>query len=686
MRYELRFRVEGYRYPVQLDLVGDRIQLRFNYAPKLIVEIKKMEGARWNPDGKFWHIANSQHNLFQIAFLSEKNPYERYDGPLIEFESRRRKPDGTTALMDQQTDMTRHTITRRACIIAGEMGVGKTLAIIEALEWFCHHDVLWAGPKSALYSVKLEFDKWAICEICKLPRKPIQLYDEARTIIPAHKNDHPWLTPKDIKPSFHTYDSLRKLIDTWPEGKKPPRVVVYDECSRLKNPIAQRTQAAQNLADEMRSVWGDESIIIEMSGSPAPKSPLDWYSICEIARPGFLVEGDYKKFQKRLSIIEQRENVVTGGTYPHLLGWRDSVKRCESCGLMDTDVRHDLSRGGHSFQPCVDEVSHLYKRMNGLVLVKFKKDCMNLPDKRYEVIQLTPSGELLRTAQLINERCSSAIQALTLLRELSDGFQYRDIETGIDPCPICSGSKVHKYPYDALHPDDPLDSLSIQHGKKILYDAAGTPTVTDEPIDIQFREQACESCYGTGTIPKLTRSTIEVKSPKEDTLKDLVDLHEDVGRLVVYGGFTGSIDKIVSVIKRMGWETIRVDGRGWQSSLPLKDPVRMLDAFQNDKSIERCVFVGQPGAAGMGLTLTASPSIVYYSNDFNAESRIQSEDRIHRPGMDMNRGATIYDILLLPSDALVLNNLQRKRRLQDLSMGQMRDEIKALKWSEVRNF
>jgi hypothetical protein len=79
--------------------------------------------------------------------------------------------------------------------------------------------------------------------------------------------------------------------------------------------------------------------------------------------------------------------------------------------------------------------------------------------------------------------------------------------------------------------------------------------------------------------------------------------------------------------------------------------------------------VGQPGAAGMGLTLTASPSIVYWSNDFNAESRIQSEDRIHRPGMDLNRGATIYDLVHLPTDLHILSNLKKKRDLQALTMG-----------------
>jgi hypothetical protein len=48
---------------------------------------------------------------------------------------------------------------------------------------------------------------------------------------------------------------------------------------------------------------------------------------------------------------------------------------------------------------------------------------------------------------------------------------------------------------------------------------------------------------------------------------------------------------------------------------------------------------------------------------------MQSEDRIHRPGMDVNRGATIIDIFHLPSDQKVLENLRKKRDLQAMSLG-----------------
>ena len=53
--------------------------------------------------------------------------------------------------------------------------------------------------------------------------------------------------------------------------------------------------------------------------------------------------------------------------------------------------------------------------------------------------------------------------------------------------------------------------------------------------------------------------------------------------------------------------------------------------FQNPEDPTR-FFVSNPQTGGMGLTLHAAKNVVYYSNDFNLESRVQSEDRAHRIG------------------------------------------------------
>jgi len=126
-------------------------------------------------------------------------------------------------------------------------------------------------------------------------------------------------------------------------------------------------------------------------------------------------------------------------------------------------------------------------------------------------------------------------------------------------------------------------------------------------------------------------------------------------------------------MKRIGWNWIRVDGRGWITDLPgtSKDQ-EMLEIFSNQKALfPKVAFVAQADSAGMGLNLTASPVIIYYSNTFNYESRAQSEERGHRPGMDLNKGLTIIDILLLNTDRKVRTNLLAKRNLQLMSMGEL---------------
>ena len=43
-------------------------------------------------------------------------------------------------------------------------------------------------------------------------------------------------------------------------------------------------------------------------------------------------------------------------------------------------------------------------------------------------------------------------------------------------------------------------------------------------------------------------------------------------------------------------------------------------------------FLWKPRTGGYGLTLTASHTVIYYSNSYDLEIRLQSEDRAHRIG------------------------------------------------------
>jgi len=636
----LNLNVPGHKYkvPVEINEEKGRLALKFKYCPSLLAEVKAMEGAKWhgydNPPRKIWTVAKTARNIFTFDWLSGENVFANYDAPLVQVDIS--KYEG---VYPHQGEMVSHGLTRHRGIWSCEMGTGKTRAAIILMELTGFREWWWVGTKSSLKAVAYEFKKW-----------------NAKII-----------------PQFYSYDSLKKVIETWPSGKKAPRGVIFDESSRLKTPTAQRSQAAKALSESMEKDWGNDAFVILMSGSPAPKEPTDWWHQCEVAKPGFIREGNVFKFKQRLCVMREQNGL--NGVYKEVVTWLDDPRKCQKCGKFKEDTIHETSVFGdgseaHAFVPSKNEIEHLYKRMNGLVLVKFKKDVLKfLPEKRYETIILTPSSALLRTAKTLARTAKNVVTGLTLLRELSDGFQYVEKVVGQETCPCCNGSTFMDEYFDPKEPDRKLFDVQNVEG-------------------LEKRKVKCEVCNGTAKVNKYERTVQEVPCPKEDELLDLLDNHEDVGRIVIYAGFTGSVDRVVNICHKAGWATIRVDGRGWFASEYNGDPIPSSDLvtlFQEQKNqFPRVAFVGQPGAAGMGLTLTASPSIVYWSNDFNAEHRIQSEDRIHRPGMDLNRGATIYDLIHLPTDSHILNNLKKKRDLQAMTMGDFSSLLSSLEEGQER--
>ena len=69
-------------------------------------------------------------------------------------------------------------------------------------------------------------------------------------------------------------------------------------------------------------------------------------------------------------------------------------------------------------------------------------------------------------------------------------------------------------------------------------------------------------------------------------------------------------------------------------------------AFQEDPSYP--VLLGQVATGGMGVTLTAARLVIYYSNTYALEDRLQSEDRCHRIGQD--HPVTYVDITAVTED------------------------------------
>lgn len=619
-------------------------EIEFSKAPfALKDEIKAMAGSHWcgyDPEPKkVWTVDNCQRNWFQLKWLMGQNPYEWFERDLIEHEYRSFQLDDETIHLRQHQRFLADTgLTYHYQIWAAEMGTGKTLSAQMVMEMSGVRDWFWVGPLKSMDNIRFELEKFGF---------PFD----------------------DFNFKMTTYERLLRFMQQRAPDDPIPQGVIFDESSRLKSPTAQRSKAAQDLADLIRAQYGYDGYVILMSGTPSPKSPLDWWKQCEICWPGFLKEGSQKALERRLAFLVDGES-MDGTKYKSRVGWKDDERKCKHCGQFKDEENHVLNpeeefpREIHKWEPSENEVAFMYERLDGMVRILHKKDCLDLPDKVYETDICKPNASTLRAAQALMQAAPNAITGMTWLRELSDGFMYKDIPDGEKRCDACaeSDSEHAGQVQEWFDPDDPeqgfeqIDFFDDEYASRLVK-----------------RWVICRHCNGKQRVTKYKRVTREVPCPKEDRLVARLEQCEETGRIVVFAGFQGACDRIQRVCHKNHWDVVRCDGRGWHVTTKDGQAVKVekpLDYWKNMEGNPRVAFVAHPQSGGLSLNLTESRMAVFYSNDFNPESRSQAEDRVHRMGMDENLGCIIVDLFHLPSDERVREVLRDNRRLELMSMGE----------------
>jgi len=138
-------------------------------------------------------------------------------------------------------------------------------------------------------------------------------------------------------------------------------------------------------------------------------------------------------------------------------------------------------------------------------------------------------------------------------------------------------------------------------------------------------------------------------------LEALLEANEDIdGSLIVWASFKEEIAHIGPALRKAGRKVVEYHG-----GTSAADREKAVDDFQEGRA--DC-FLGHPAAGGIGITLTAAQTAIYYSNSFMMETRAQSEDRNHRIG---TTGTVTYlDILAQGTiDEVVYDSLFGKRNL-----------------------
>tara|TARA_R110002072_G_scaffold95632_1_gene210791 strand:- start:6 stop:581 length:576 start_codon:yes stop_codon:yes gene_type:complete len=164
-------------------------------------------------------------------------------------------------------------------------------------------------------------------------------------------------------------------------------------------------------------------------------------------------------------------------------------------------------------------------------------------------------------------------------------------------------------------------------------------------------------------------SITEVKSNRIKALLEVLD--EVEGKVIIWANYVYDIKQIVNVISDEYGEDSIVQYYG---AIPAEKRQENIVKFQDPNSKAR-FFIGNPQTGGYGITLTAANNVIYYSNGYDLEKRLQSEDRAHRIGQ--KKSVTYVDLIAPKTvDEKIRKALRKKINIATQVMGEeLRDWI-----------
>ena len=148
-------------------------------------------------------------------------------------------------------------------------------------------------------------------------------------------------------------------------------------------------------------------------------------------------------------------------------------------------------------------------------------------------------------------------------------------------------------------------------------------------------------------------------------VSELMDILEETeGKAIIWAHYQWDIKDIIK-------EIVKVHGPGsvvdYYGLTPQDERQPNIKKFQSDP---KCRFlVGTPSTGGYGITLTAANTVIYFSNGYDLEKRLQSEDRAHRIGQ--KKSVTYVDINAESTvDEKIVKSLRKKINIASEVLGE----------------
>jgi len=147
--------------------------------------------------------------------------------------------------------------------------------------------------------------------------------------------------------------------------------------------------------------------------------------------------------------------------------------------------------------------------------------------------------------------------------------------------------------------------------------------------------------------------TIDLNNNRMDELHQI--LGETTGKVIIWANYIHDIERIeASISLDFGADSCCT----YYGATPTDKRQECIRQFQDPNSKVR-FFIGNTQTGGYGITLTEASTVIYYSNNYDLEKRIQSEDRAHRIGQ---KNKVLYIDLMAKGtvDQKIIQSLKNK--------------------------
>lgn len=434
-----------------------------------------------------------------------------------------------------------------ACSLDGssficDMGTGKTRAGIEAARFHLDNStleiVVVVCPKGVIPTWQREVKNWASHLQVETLEGPVK--QRAARLGQLMK------VPTSGRVVVVNYDVLYMLKDDLIKLAKNKKVgLLLDEGHRIRNPQTKTAKAALSIAQTVK--WR-----LHMTGTPILQGAHDIWSQWYVVDMGIAFGANFTQF---------RREFFNEDAYEMTMDPKDGA---------------------------LDEIG-MRLRKRGLRYTK--ADCLDLPPKMYEVLELEMPSEQLRAYKEMEVELIAYLEAMTADADDDDG-------------------------------DERVATAANQLAAILRLTQITSGFVPDENGEIhRFRP-----------------------NPKLEAVEEIV--REQIGsqQIIVWARYR---EDVRAIAERLGGLS-PVLIQGGQTS---QDRAAAEEWFQSGQSR---LLIANPAAGGVGLNLQAASLAIYYSQGYSLEHRLQSEDRCHRSGSEIHNRVTYIDLVMKDSIDLVI--------------------------------